>query len=471
MEDTMIFFFRRFLSPAGGINVLVVLLLAAQVLFVSMAAAEEGATDSEKIARMERLIKEQQQRMELLIKEQQQRMELLVKEQQQSLEALQQQVNQLKNTATESLAEAQEAKSVAEEAKATAQVSAAPMEKVVTSGEERVKITLAGMVNRAIFVVDDGDNTDAYFVDNDNAESRINLVGTAKATDDLTIGSRIELTIAPNKSGNVNQTTEDQDIDNIFDQRWVEVSLDSKRFGKFSLGKGNTASMNTAAADLSGTMVIAYATISDSAGGMLFREKDSDNLTNVRIVDAFNNWDGLNRRNRLRYDTPTVHGFRLATSIISDQRYDGALYWGGQGYGFKAIGSAAFADPNQDNTDLQFDGSFSILHEDTGLNLTLSAGKQERDNQSDPYNLYAKVGWMKRFFSSGVTAFAVDYTRSMNFPTVDDVGYSVGAAVVQPFDKFGTEIYGSYRLHSLDRDVEPDVHDINLFAIGTRVKF
>jgi hypothetical protein len=100
----MIFFFRRLLSLAGGINVFVVLLLVTQLLFVSTVAAAEGSVDSEKIASMERLIKEQQQSMERLIKEQQQRMDLLVKGQQQQLEALQQQVNQLKNTANESLA-------------------------------------------------------------------------------------------------------------------------------------------------------------------------------------------------------------------------------------------------------------------------------------------------------------------------------------------------------------------------------
>jgi len=50
----------------------------------------------------------------------------------------------------------------------------------------------------------------------------------------------------------------------------------------------------------------------------------------------------------------------VAGSAISDQRYDAALYWGGQGYGFKAAGAAAFADPNRDNTDFQYDGSFSL---------------------------------------------------------------------------------------------------------------
>ena len=144
---------------------------------------------------------------------------------------------------------------------------------------------------------------------------------------------------------------------------------------------------------------------------------------------------------------------------------------GGQGYGFKAAASAAVANTNQDDADYQYDGSLSILHEDTGLNLTLSGGTLERDFQRDPYNFYAKVGWLKRFFSWGVTAFGVDYTRSMYLPTDGDDGYSIGAAVVQPFDAFGTEIYALYRYYTVDRDVEPEVQDINMVSIGTRVKF
>ena len=229
-------------------------------------------------------------------------------------------MNQLKKTATDAQTEAKEARSVADDTKSRVnQISTAkatdvqaPTEKVVTSGGgERVKLAISGQVNRAVNIVDDGKDTEAYFVDNDNSESRVRFDGTARATDDLTLGSRIELTIAPNKAGRqVNQNN--QETNNIFDQRWTEVSLDSKRFGKLSLGKGATASYGSASVDLSRTGVISYATISDTAGGMLFRQKDDDTLTNVRIADAFNSFDGLNRRNRVRYDTPTFYGFHLA---------------------------------------------------------------------------------------------------------------------------------------------------------------
>ena len=422
----------------------VVLLLTVQLFSAGIVTAEENSVDAKTIERLERLIKKQQQQ----------------------LESLQQQLNELKKAATEAQTEAKEAKSVAEEAKMTAQ---APVEKVVTSGQERVKLAISGQVNRAVNIIDDGKSTDAYFVDNDNSESRVRFVGTAKATDDLTIGSKIELAIAPNKAGEVDQNN--QETNNIFDQRWTEVSLDSKRFGKLSLGKGATASYGSASVDLSGTGVISYATITDTAGGMLFRQTSGDTLTNVRIGDAFNSFDGLNRRNRVRYDSPTFYGFQLATSAVSDERYDGSLWWGGQGYGFKAAGAAAFAYPNEDDTNFQYDGSFSLLHEDTGLNLTLSAGLQERDEQGDAKNLYAKAGWLTRFFSFGETAFGVDYTRTQNQPTENDDGYSIGAAAVQFFEEYGTEIYGLYRLHSLDRDVAPSVNDINVVSIGARVKF
>jgi predicted porin len=440
--------------------VFVVLLLAVQPFLVNQVSAQEKTVDGEKIEKLEKLIKAQQKQ----------------------LEYMQQQLNELKQPAADAKAEAEAAKSVAEASEkrvdvistAKATEEPAPPEKVVTSGAgydegERMKFSIGGFVNRMVSIIDDGKNTDAYFVDNDNAESRVNFVGTANINDDLTLGGRIELSIAPNKSGNISQR--DQEVDNIFTQRFTEASLLSKRFGKLSVGKGNVAAFGAASVDLSRTGLISYSSIVDTAGGMFFRQKSDDALTDVRIGNAYSNFDGLLRQNRVRYDTPTFHGFHLSTSAFSEQRYDGALFWGGQGYGFKAAAGAHITDTNQDDADYQYAGSFSILHEDTGLNFTLSSGKLERDDQNDPYNFYGKVGWLTNPFSFGWTALGVDYTRSVNLPTEDDDSYSIGVAVVQSFEKYGTELYGLYRLHSLDRDVEPSVQDINVVSIGTRVTF
>ena len=52
---------------------------------------------------------------------------------------------------------------------------------------------------------------------------------------------------------------------------------------QLSLGKGFTASYGIASSDLSGTNVIATSTIVDLAGGMLFRQKSDDTLTDLSI--------------------------------------------------------------------------------------------------------------------------------------------------------------------------------------------
>jgi hypothetical protein len=437
-----------------------------QSFMAGPAAAQSVNIDARTLQKLQQTIEQQQQLL------QQQAQEL--KSQSEMLNSLQKQVNDLSSKASEAQSQAVQAKSKADMAVDTAnkatEAAQATAQREVTSGQERVKLAVSGQVNRAVNMVDDGDNTKAYFVDNDVSNSRIRFIGTAKATDDLTLGSRIEFAFAPNESSTVTQGNEGGD-ENYIQGRWAEVSLASNSYGKLSLGKGDTASNNTSEVDLSRTDVIMYSSISDIVAGIQFRTKNGKELTGIKVSDAFNDQDGLSRQSRVRYDTPSFYGFSLAGSAVSNQRSDAALFWGGQALGFKAAGAAAVSNPNQDNTDNRYDGSFSILHEATGLNLTLSAGILDRDDQDDPTNLYAKLGWIAKFFDAGPTAFGVDYTRSLNLPAENDDGYSVGAAVVQSLDQFGTELYLQYRLFSLDRDSGPSVEDINVGTVGARIKF
>ena len=431
-----------------GILVLLGLFLACNMPFVGTVPSAEGAVDAKTVERLENLIKAQQQQLEML----------------------QQEVAELKKTATDAQTQARSAKAVADEMKTA---SLDPVKKAVTSGSERVKLAVSGQINRAMNIVDDGDDTEAYFVDSDASNSKFRLVGTAKIDEDLTLGTRLELAVAPNESGDVNQN--DAESGDFFDQRYADISLSSKRFGKLYLGKGDTASNNTAEVDLSGTDIIQYASIADIVGGMFFVESDSNDLAGITISDAFKDFDGLSRKSRLRYDTPSLKGASLAASWISDKRWDAALRWSGQGYGFKAGAAAAVAyintEKNGEDSDYQYDGSFSILHEDTGLNFTFSAGKQEVDSQDDPANVWAKIGWRTDLIAAGKTSFGIDYGWSDNLTTEDDDGNSFGVAAIQSFDDYGTEIYAQFRNFSLDRDVEPDLEDLNVFTVGTRVNF
>jgi hypothetical protein len=181
----------------------------------------------------------------------------------------------------------------------------------------------------------------------------------------------------------------------------------------------------------------------------------------------------------VRYDTP-VFGPSLQASVSagSDQRYDAALSFGskfGSWQGLKlgpftTLGGIGIADPSQNDVDFRLLGSVSVLHEPTGLNLTLSSGMDEADGR-DPYNLYVKGGWYSKLNVIGDTGFGVDLTRSHDVSTAGDTGYSIGGAVVQKVEGYGTELYSQVRWYSLDRDDAPSVDDIVVGTLGTRVKF
>lgn len=417
-------------------------------------AAPPVAVDPELLRQLQETIRQQQLQL-------QQQAEQL-QQQSRTLETLQQQVQSLSHRA------AAPPPPAPPQPAETAQKTALPA--TVVSGNDTIKLAVSGQINRAVSVINDGRSTNLYHVDNNASNSRFRLVGMARIDDDLTLGTRIEIAVTPDVSSQVSQTS--QSPGSFFDQRWVEISLASKTFGKLSLGKGDTASNTTAEVDLSRTDLVQYSAIADIAGGMLFSEAGGiRRLTTLKVSDAFKNMDGLSRQSRLRYDSPRLLGFSLAGSLVTGQRSDLALYWGGEGYGFKAAGAFAMANPRIDGSGLMYDGSFSALHSATGLNLTLAGGLQARDTLKDATNLYAKLGWLANLTGQGYTAFGVDYTRTAHQPSSNDKGYSVGGAVVQAFEKYATELYLQYRVYSLDRRSGAAVSDINVGTIGARVKF
>lgn len=60
----------------------------------------------------------------------------------------------------------------------------------VTPGNDKVRLSISGHVNRALMLADDGDQSDLFHVDNDAESTLINIVGQYKTDDDLIIGAR-----------------------------------------------------------------------------------------------------------------------------------------------------------------------------------------------------------------------------------------------------------------------------------------
>jgi outer membrane murein-binding lipoprotein Lpp len=339
----------------------------------------------------------------------------------------------------------------------------------VTSGKKGVKLTVSGQVNRGVLFADNGDDSEFFYVDNDNSSTRVRFVGVGQLTDDISVGTQIEVQFESNSTAAISFNQDSPAGPNNFTERKLELYGDSKRLGRLWVGQGDTASNGTSEVDLSGTSVVAYSGIADMAGGLEF-STDSTGAIGPQINAAFSNFDGLSRDDRLRYDTPRFGGFMASASVIDGGSWDVAGRFSGDVSGTKVAGAVAYADANSRQGFEQLNGSVSVLLP-MGLNFTAAAGTRDvKGGGDDPVFYYGKLGYKFDAIDFGGTAVSIDYTMAEDIDVDGDEFTSYGAFLVQDFDKIGTEFYIGFRNHELDRPGE-NFDDVFAVLTGARVKF
>jgi len=348
-------------------------------------------------------------------------------------------------------------------------------ETTVESGGTGLNLKLSGQVNRGVLFADDGQDTNTFFVDNDNSSTRFRLTGDAAINEDWRAGFNIEIQAESNSTASVNQNEPNPSSEDFLSERKLEGYIEGTNFGRLTIGQGDTASNNTSEVDLSGTAVVGYSGVEDAAGGVLFRNGDGT-LSDVSVGAAFTNLDGLSRRDRLRYDTPSFGGLTFSASVGADSEeadetfYDVAANYKGDVGGVKVAGAVAYASQTVGGADQEIiNGSVSALL-DSGFSLTLAGGNQETDGVADDVTFgYVKAGYQADWTSLGKTALAVDYAVNENVLGLDDESTSYGLLAVQNIDSVGTELYAGVRTYEVDG--AGDLDDVTVVLAGARFKF
>jgi len=329
---------------------------------------------------------------------------------------------------------------------------------------QAVEVKLSGQVNRAIMWADNGKDTEIFNVDNDNSSTRFRFTGSEEVTDSVKAGVVWENEFQSNASNNVD-IGQENDGDADFKERIMEAYF-VVPFGKISIGQGSGAADGTSEEDLSGTGVIMYAGVGDTAGGINFRDKDNTEI--ATIGSTRNDFDGLGRNDRLRYDTPKFGGASLSVSGTNGDAYELAARYAAD---FDSLGkitaSIGYVDTNdRENPEYtQIGGSVSWLHT-SGFNLTVSSGTRDIDKTgTDPVNYYGKLG-----YKFDIHAIAVEYGMTEDLAEDKDKSSNYGLAyVIKPWN--GVEFYGTYRTYMLDRDDTSNIEDVRQVMAGTRIKF
>ena len=395
------------------------------------------------------------------------RLEKLLQQQQQQIESQSRTIEQLENKLEKMTTSAPAATGTA------GQQMTQSDKPTVQSGNEKVSVKLYGQLNRGVLLVDDGDSTNTYQVDNDNSSTRVGLLGSVNTIKNWEIGTKFEVEFESNSSSPVSQEDQNGVGGDSFNERWADIFVNSP-YGKLSLGQGDTASNNTSEIDLSGTTVAGYSDPNSQAGGHFFYDNETKSLDlNTRIKDVFSNLDGLSRDDRIRYDTPDWRGLKLATSAISGDGGDVALFYTYKSDSFKLAAGAAYSNPGSTSSSIDetMNGSVSLLHS-SGFNLTVAGGVRElKDSQrDDPTFFYTKLGYKNTFCKLGETAMSIDFGINEDVDLDGDEAQIFSAQLVQYLSPWATDFYLTYRNYELDRS-GTDFENIHAVLSGLRVKF
>lgn len=335
----------------------------------------------------------------------------------------------------------------------------------VTAPAFALEAKVSGQVNQMMLWADDGEEDDFFITDNDSSSTRIRFTGE-ETFGKVKAGFQFEIEAQRNAS---NRLVMEQDNDGNFagdstgfewNDRWLNVYFDTQ-MGKFEIGKGDGAANNTSEQDLSGTAVVTYSDVNATGGA--FRYQD-DGVYGSAVSASRDNFDGLSRNERIRYNTPVFGGLYGAASATNGEAWEVAAFYAAELYG-KVAAAVGYVDGGDRAAYSQIGGSISWLLP-MGLNFTAAAGQRDNDaNDRDPFNYYLKAG-----YKWDIHALSVEYGLTEDLAVEGEEASNYGAAyVINPWKP--VEFYVAGRNYMLDAATGDDPDDILVLMAGTRIKF
>ena len=218
-------------------------------------------------------------------------------------------------------------------------------------GNRKVRLTVSGQVNEALIFWDDGRETNAYVVSNNNSRTRFRFVGDAKISADWSAGYLLEIGVRYANSGSRAQGTDKAGGDtNSLDIRHSAWWLDNKQLGRIWVGQTSSATDGIAEINLANVNAVG----SDPSawnGGFFLRNgnnslstKSWNNIT-PSFAGAWNAGEG-DRNNIVKYVSPTFVGFTFSAAWGEDDMWDTALRYAGEFNGIRIAAGVGYKQQN-----------------------------------------------------------------------------------------------------------------------------
>jgi predicted porin len=363
-------------------------------------------------------------------------------------------------------------------------------------GNRKVSLKIYGQVNQAIGWWDDGIETNVYNFTNDTSRTRFGFKGKAKISSDLFAEYRIEVGVRA--AGQQGLSATNVVGNSGLDLRHAYWALGSKTYGKVSVGQTSMAH--------DGIKQNQTARIGHFANNDIF-DFPSDFLINSTAGASLGRWDSNiqnrepgegSRGNLVRYDTPTLAGFKASAHWGEDDIWGVALKYAGKVGAFKVkagIGYGEITLRDEECTESaaatvktrcqEYGMSASAMHKPTGLFLTGAYGvrmdeQRESFGGSDENTHWLVQGGIEQKWNhlGPTTIFGGYQDREAGRNTAGDNAFDVEMFEVglnQYLSAAAMDLYLHYKHYEADVTTPAgaaiDAHDFQTVIGGARIKF
>lgn len=374
----------------------------------------------------------------------------------------------------------------------------------VSPGNPKSSVKLSGQINRFIAYRDNGNQSRVEHLDSSASSSRVNITGLSNINSKFQIQAVLETEL----TDGVQSAASEADIGSapigsaygdtspIVRNRRIEAVFKHDHFGTLFVGKGHTASDGVSEVGFSGTTGISNESEAPgNLGGFRFYNKTLRTSVNQRIAsDAFRNMDGLQRANRIRYDSPSFKGVIIGLTHTNGDQSDQSIKYACR-FGKTKVGAAIahtyqpFSTVTVNNVSYSrshhtYHGSFAIYN--NGFSFGAAGGIEKyrlktavKQPKRKPATFwFMKAGYQTKLINCGKTAFAVDFgyfkantllETNINLAN-NERAKSYALTIVQNFDSAGAEVYFSARNYHFEQPFA-SYKDAIVVLVGTRVKF
>ena len=283
---------------------------------------------------------------------------------------------------------------------------AKPADKMIESGNSRVKVTIYGQVNKALRITSSAGETSIQTVDNDGSSSRIGIRAVGKANPNVTIGGWHELEWQENRRSATNQGN----AGNVrVRSRHVDLWVDHKNLGQLWIGHGSIAGDAGGLFSVTGTGYVFGSGTHIASDGVTANGAS-------RGTKSFSFFGA--RENRIMYVTPNLMGGTLRASYGENKSWSLGLRYGGAPPGVKDF-STSFAagyryDPNEATgaAKTSYAVSGGVKHS-SGFNISGGYEAQRvKGASAKPYDWFVEGGWTGKLSDMGATSLGIGYGAS-----------------------------------------------------------